>query len=388
MASSQHSLERTEFGQGRLASLDMFRGLAVAGMVLVNNPGSWQHVYPPLLHAEWHGFTPTDLVFPAFLFAVGAAIPYTVTGYNGRPAGGRTQLYGRILRRVVLLFLLGVLLNLATPLLQWLLYDRAVDWSGLRIMGVLQRIALAYLLAMILVLAVGRGLRIALALGILLAYWAVMVGIPVPGVGAGVLTPEGSLATFVDRAVFGPAHLYRGSFDPEGLLSTLPAAVTVMFGCGAGAWIRLSGRSSRVTVWLMVAGVAAVALGWIWGLSFPINKQLWTSSYVLYSAGWSLLLMAVCYEIADVRRWRWIGWPLQVFGVNAIALFVASGIVARILLVGRTADGRSLYEWIYEALFASWAGPINGSLAFALATIAIWWVVFYGFYRRGWFLRL
>jgi predicted acyltransferase len=372
---------------GRQASLDMFRGLAIAGMVLVNNPGSWQHVYPPLLHAEWHGFTPTDLVFPAFLFAVGAAIPYTMAGYAGR-TGGRARLYARILRRVVLLFLLGLLLNLTTPFLQWLLYDRPVDWGGVRIMGVLQRIALAYLLAMILMLAVGRGLRIAITLGLLLGYWAVMVRVPVPGIGAGVLTPDGSLATYIDRAVIGRAHLYRGTFDPEGLLSTLPAAATVLIGCGAGAWIRLSGRSSRVTLSLAAAGVLCIGLGWAWGLFFPINKQLWTSSYVVYSAGWSLVVMAVCHEIADIRRWRWLSRPLQVLGVNAIVLFVASGIVARILLVSRVADGRNVYQWLYDTRFVPWAGALDGSLAFALATVAVWWAVLYCLYRAGWFLRL
>jgi predicted acyltransferase len=373
---------------GRLASLDMFRGLAIAGMVLVNNPGRWQHVYPPLLHAEWHGFTPTDLVFPAFLFAVGAAIPYTLAGYAGEEGGGRARLYARILRRVVLLFALGLLLNLTTPFLQWLLYDRPVDWGGLRIMGVLQRIALAYLLAMILMLAVGRGLRIAIALGVLLGYWVLMVRVPVPGVGAGVLTPEGSLATVVDRAILGQSHLYQGKFDPEGLLGTLTAAVTVLIGCAAGAWVRLSDRSSRVTLSLAAAGVSGIALGWLWDLFFPINKQLWTSSYVVYSAGWSLVLMAGCYEIADIRRWRWLAWPLQVLGVNAIVLFVASGIAARILLVSRVPDGRSVHQWLYDTLFVPWAGALNGSLAFALVTVAVWWGVLYCFCRRGWFLRL
>jgi len=383
---NQEAVGRPDPLGGRLASLDMFRGLAIAGMVLVNNPGSWQHVYPPLLHAEWNGFTPTDLVFPAFLFAVGAAIPYTMAGYARR--GGGARLYGRVLRRVVLLFALGLLLNLTTPFLQWIMHDRPVDWGELRIMGVLQRIALAYLLAMILMLAVGRALRIAITLGILLGYWAVMVRISVPGIGAGVLTPDGSLATFVDRAVLGPAHLYRRSFDPEGLLSTLPAAATVMFGCGADAWIRLSERSSRVAWSLAAAGVLCIGLGWLWGLVFPINKQLWTSSYVVYSAGWSLVVIAACYGIADIQRWRWISRPLQVLGVNAIVLFVASGIVARILLVSRVADGRSVYQWLYDTQFVPWAGALNGSLAFALATVAVWWGVLYCLYRLRWFLRL
>jgi len=212
--------------------------------------------------------------------------------------------------------------------------------------------------------------------------------VPVPGVGAGNLTADGSLATYIDRLILSPAHLYRGGFDPEGLLSTLPAVATVMFGYAAGAWARPLPRESRVAGGLAAAGIVCLGVGWLWGAVFPINKQLWTSSYVVYSAGWSLLLFAACYEILEVRRWRWVGWPLQILGVNAIALFVGSGIVARILLVNRVADGRSLYQWAYDTLFVPWAGALNGSLAFALVTVAVWWAVLYGLYRRGWFLRL
>jgi predicted acyltransferase len=145
---------------------------------------------------------------------------------------------------------------------------------------------------------------------------------------------------------------------------------------------------SGVTLALAAAGLAGVAAGWVWGLVLPINKALWTSAYVVYAAGWSLLLLAACYEIVEVRRLRRVGWPFQVLGVNAIALFFASGIVARLLLALRVGDGRSLYQWLYDSLFVPWAGPLNGSLAFALVTVALWWVALYALYRRGWFLRL
>lgn len=373
---------------GRLASLDMFRGLAIAGMVLVNNPGSWQHVYPPLLHAEWHGFTPTDLVFPAFLFAVGMAIPFSMAGYAKGGADGRTRLYGRVARRVVFLFALGLLLNATTPLLQWALHGKAIDWGALRILGVLQRIALAYLVAMIVVLAFGPRGRAAAVAVLLLGYWALMTLVPVPEHGAGDLTPDGSLGAYIDRLILTAPHLYQGRFDPEGLLGTLPAAGTVLLGVFAGDFLRHASRTGRTTALLLGAGVVCLGAGWIWGLVFPINKALWTSSYVLYSAGWCLLVMAACYEAVEVRGWHAVGWPLQVLGVNAIALFVGSGIVARILLVGRVADGRSVYQWLYDSLFVPWAGALNGSLAFAIATVIVWWLVLYLLYRRGWFLRL
>jgi predicted acyltransferase len=372
----------------RLASLDSFRGLAIAGMILVNNPGSWSHIYGPLRHAEWHGFTPTDQIFPAFLFIVGAALPFTLARYHATAAEDRGAFRRRLVRRVAVLFALGVVLNASTTVLEWAINGAPLDLSTLRIMGVLQRIALAYLIAVLLVLGLSPRLRAAAVALVLLGYWAALVLVPVPGYGPGVLTPEGALPSYLDRLAFAPAHLYRGWFDPEGLLSTLPAAASVMFGCFAGVRVKDSPVSSRVTVQLIAAGLLCLLAGGLWGLAFPLNKQLWTSSYVVFTAGGSLLVLALSYEIMEVRRWTWVGWPFQVMGVNAITLFFASGLVARLLNVIRLADGRSLHLWLYQELFVPWAGTIDGSLAFALATVAVWWVILYGLYRRGWMFRI
>lgn len=371
----------------RLTSLDAFRGLAIALMILVNTPGSWSHVYPPLLHAEWHGFTPTDLVFPAFLFIAGVAMAFSLHKYQAG-ATLNQAVYLRLARRCALLFLLGLGLNsLSLILRNW----PSPDFANLRIFGVLQRISLAYLGGSLLVLHLKRRSLWLTAGGILLVYWGLLTLVPVPGFGSGDLSPAGNLVGYLDRTLFPPTHLYTPDFDPEGLLSTLPAMVTLLGGYFTGDWLRDQPRSSRTSLGLAMFGLMAVILGGLWGLLFPINKALWTSSYVLYSGGWSLLLLAGCYELIEVRRWQGWSLPLRVMGLNAIALFVGSGIVVRLMnfiKIGSGEEAPSLYRWLYENGFASWAGLLNGSLLFAIANIFLWFLILYGFYRRGWFLKL
>ncbi|MGD2180131.1 acyltransferase family protein [Lusitaniella coriacea] len=367
----------------RLTSLDVFRGMAIAGMILVNTPGSWSHVYPPLLHAEWDGFTPTDLVFPAFLFIAGVAMAFSLSKYTqeNKPTA---KVYGRILRRCALLFALGVLLNGLSFLLG--------IHSNLRILGVLQRISLAYFFAAIAVLNLKRRNLWILSGAILLAYWAAMMLIPVPGFGAGDLTPEGNVAGYIDRLVVGTQWMYKqGQFDPEGLFSTLPAIVTVLTGYFAGDLLRNKSVTSDTSMDLVLGGLSSLMLGHLWGIWFPVNKQLWTSSYVLVATGWSLLLLAACYELIEVRKIRRWGLPFKVMGLNAIFLFVASGLLVRLLYVAKVGEGEeapSLYTWIYQTLFAPWAGDLNGSLLFAIANLLLWWLVLYAFYRKGWFLKI
>ncbi|MBD2487406.1 acyltransferase family protein [Aulosira sp. FACHB-615] len=370
----------------RLVSLDVFRGIAIASMILVNNPGNWDYVYPPLDHAKWHGCTPTDLVFPFFLFIVGVAMPFSFAKYTpeNRPTA---TVYQRIFRRGLILFGLGLFLALVSLTLDWLIKGIPPNFGTLRIMGVLQRISLAYVLAALAVLNLSRRWLWILTAVILIGYWLAMQFIPVPGFGAGNLTPEGNFSGYIDRIILGK-HIYRGgAFDPEGLFSTLPSVVTVFLGYFTGDWLRIQPIKSRTSVNLIIFGLIALVIGLLWGFLFPINKQLWTSSYVVFTAGWALLTLALCYELIEVRNLRNWGLPLEVMGLNAIFLFVGSGILTRILL--KTNIGSSTtYNWIYDNLFRSWAGRFNGSLAFAIVMVLLWWTILYGMYRRRWFFKI
>ena len=363
----------------RLLSLDAFRGLTIAGMILVNNPGSWSYVYWPLGHAEWHGWTPTDLIFPYFLFILGVAIPFSFQRRLHEGAD-RRGLFAHVVRRALIIVALGFLMRLFPDF----------HFSGMRWPGVLQRIGVVYLAAAGLYLAFARTGRAAWTGGLLLGYWAAMALVPVPGGVAGDLSPEGNLAAWVDRALM-DGHLYQGTWDPEGILSTLPAVGTSLLGIFTGEWL-LSGRPSRdLTRGLLVAGAVLVSLGLAWGTVFPINKALWTSSYVVFTAGTALLLFGFVYWVVDVKRRRglWLT-PFLIYGTNAIAVFVLSGLMTRVL--GRVhvggAEGPSLYTWIYRNLFQSWAGDYNGSLAFAACYVLLWLALMTPLWRRRIFIKV
>ncbi|MBD1827742.1 heparan-alpha-glucosaminide N-acetyltransferase domain-containing protein [Microcoleus vaginatus GB1-A2] len=403
----------------RLKSLDVFRGIAIASMILVNNPGSWKQVYPPLEHAEWHGCTPTDLIFPFFLFIVGCAMSFSLSKYteNYKKSGVKksqllkteasknaekkpasfflipaSNIYWRIARRAAILFILGLLLNTSSIALDVLLNSAPVENFGkIRIMGVLQRIGLAYFISAIAILNLSPRNQKLLAVAVLLGYWGALTVFAVGGYTAGELTPEGNLGGYVDRLILGSQHLYKGGpFDPEGLLSTLPAVVTVLIGYFTREWLRVQPIKTRTSINLAICGLSCVVIGHLWGFLFPINKQLWTSSYVVFTAGWALLLLAFCYETIEVRGWKW-GRPFEIMGLNAIFLFVASGIVARILLkthIGTGENAPTTYTWIYENWFLPWAGPLNGSLAFAVTAVLFWWLILYGMYRRSWAIKI
>jgi predicted acyltransferase len=370
---------RPAVDDGRLLSLDAFRGLTIAGMILVNNPGSWSYVYAPLEHAAWHGWTPTDLIFPYFLFIVGVAIPFSFRRRLAEGAG-RGGLFAHVVRRALIIVALGMFMRVFP----------GFHFSDIRWPGVLQRIGVVYLAAAGLYLGVGRTGRIAWTGALLLGYWAAMSWVPVPGYGAGDLSAEGNLAAYVDRALMA-GHLYQGTWDPEGLLSSFPAVATTLLGIFTGEWL-LSGRPRpELSRGLLVVGVLLTPLGMAWGLLFPINKNLWTSSYVVFTAGTALLLFGVLFHLVDVRgrRGAWLT-PLRVYGTNAIAVFVLSGLLTETMVLVHVGgpDGPSLYGWIYQTLFRSWAGDYNGSLAFAIAYVALWLGAMGLLYRRRIFIKV
>jgi predicted acyltransferase len=370
----------------RLTSLDAFRGMTMAAMVVVNNPGDWGHVYAPLLHAPWHGWTPTDLIFPFFLFIVGVSMTLS-RGTMGHP--------WKIVRRGFIIFGLGMFLSgfPRFPLETW------------RIPGVLQRIALCYVAAAFIFrktspVAGGGEVRLwtharrllIWAVGLTLAYWAVLMLVPPPGGTAGDIRPAQDLGAYIDRVVLG-RHVWSQSktWDPEGLLSTVPAIATTILGLIAGLWLASSQSGMRKAIGMALAGVVGIVIGLTWDLAFPINKNLWTSSYVWFTAGAGSLTLAACYWLIDVRGWKAWSWPFVVLGLNAITLFVASGLLARTMGIIRlsVANGgqMSLAGMIYRRVFVPLGDPYQASLLFALANLAVLWVALYVMYRRGWFLK-
>lgn len=380
-----------------MASLDVFRGITIAAMILVNDPGSWSHVYPPLEHAEWNGWTPTDLVFPFFLFIVGVSMTLS---FASRVARGwtRRMLALHVVRRSLLIFAIGLFLN-GFP---------DFDFSTIRVMGVLQRIALCYLAGGLLYLAtfkkdparerrviVGGNIPVisAVAVALLVGYWAVMTFVPVPGYGAGRLDKDDSLAAYIDRAALG-GHLWSESktWDPEGILSTLPAIATLVIGILAGEWLRSDREARRKTMPLVAAGTVLLIAGRLLHPYFPINKNLWTSSFVLFTGGFALLVLALCHWVIDVRGWRAWTAPWLVFGMNAILAYALAAIVAEVSIDFEFSDSHSrmttLHGWIYERWFVPYASPVNASLAFAVFFVVVIFLLLWPLYHKRVFLRI
>ena len=342
----------------RYLSLDVLRGITVTLMIIVNTPGG-SPVFAPLLHAKWHGFTPTDWVFPTFMFVVGNALSFGFAKYE---TGG--SFYKKIFKRSLIIFLLGYLMY-------WFPFVHEQDGhlvfnsiSETRIFGVLQRIALGYLFASLIIHFVKkRGLIICSAI-ILLTYWLLLYFF-------GDYTLQCNAVLKLDLFLFGDKHLYHGegiAFDPEGLLSTLPAIVNVIVGYVTGRFIQLKGNSYETIAKMMVAGVLLLFVAMSWNMVLPINKKLWTSSFVLYTLGWDLLILSILIFTIDIKRKKSWTYFFEVFGKNTLFIYLLSE-VGVILLYFFHINGQNLYSWIYQNLFL-WAGDYISSLLFA-----IWWML-------------
>jgi predicted acyltransferase len=366
----------------RLDSLDVFRGFTVAAMILVSTPGTWTAVYWPLDHALWNGWTPTDLVFPFFLFAVGAAVPLALAR---RRSTGDT-FWRHAIRRAAILVALGLVLNAMEM-------PAPMRLAAFRVAGVLQRIAIVYLAVVFVTATCSRRAQAGVAAVLLVGYWALLVLVPVPGFGAGVLSPDGNLASYIDRAVL-PGHLLHPEYDPEGLLSTVPSVATALCGVFAGEWLMEAPDSgaSNVAGVLWAAGALATVAGLLWGRTLPLNKNLWTSSFALFTAGLAAQVLAACHWIVTAPRWRRLTMPFAAFGRNALAAYFLSVGLDSLLSRWSVQNAPSMKSAIFRAGFASWIRPCCGneaaSLAYAVAYVCVWAVVVSYLHRRRIFLSL
>ncbi|NWF89762.1 MAG: DUF5009 domain-containing protein [Ignavibacteriaceae bacterium] len=386
----------------RLVSLDVFRGLTIAGMILVNNPGSWSNIYPALGHAPWNGCTPTDYIFPFFLFIVGVAITISLTK---RKESGLDQkkLVFQIIKRGLMIYAIGIFMA-AWPF--WNFTDnKFIDLSSLRLVGVLPRIGVVYIITSLIFLKTNIKVQAIIGVILLIGYWAIMTLIPVPGYGTPnlnvpVLTNPATgeifapnLAGWLDHLILGN-HLWKTAkvWDPEGILSTLPAIATCLSGVMLGHWLRSKNDSSVKTSWIFVIGNFAILFGVIWDMWFPLNKSLWTSSYVMFTSGMALLFFGMCYWLIDVKGIKWWTKPFVVYGMNAITVFALSGLVAKtmgiIKVTNKIGEQVSLKTYLYENFFSPFFSPINASLAWALTYIVIWLGLMWILYAKKIFIKV
>jgi len=362
----------------RLTALDAFRGLTIAGMILVNTPGSWKYVYAPLRHADWIGCTPTDLIFPFFLFIVGVAMWYSFKKFDHKLT---PLVWKKILTRAALIFLVGTLLR-AFPF-------NDIDFATFRIMGVLQRIAVAFLFGAILCTSVSRKYLHWVAASILVGYWGLLYFYG----GDDPYSLENNIARKVDLLILGENHVWNGfgvPFDPEGLMSSIPAVATVIIGFLIGSYIDRTKLEGPALSTLVVVGAIGVGLGVVWGQSFPIIKGLWTSSYVVYTAGLATILLAFFLWLIDIKGYKKWAQPLVVFGMNPLFIFALSGIIIRVMGMIKLGSGPgtiSLRSVIYNELAAVF-GEMNGSLGFALLYVGLHWLIAWWMFRKNIFIKV
>jgi len=362
----------------RLISLDAFRGAIIALMVLVNDPGDGRHVYGPLNHAEWNVWTITDVVFPSFLWILGVAM--TLSMANRLAAGNcRAQIFSQAIRRAAIFFALGLFLY-ALP---------KFDLSTLRVLGVLQRIAICYAIAAAIYLTTGVRGQILWIVSLLTAYWLIMKLAPVPEYGAGYLDVDRNFAHHVDRLILGRHnYAHTKTWDPEGLVSTLPAIATALFGILAGSLLRARRALAERTTWMFLAGNLLIAAGLICDIWLPINKKIWTSSFALFMAGLDFVMLAIAVWWVDGLGHRQAVKPLVILGMNAIAVYMTSEILDGMLHTIQLSSGVSAHVWIYNRVFAPLASPMNASLMYAVTYTLLMYLIAYGMYRRGWFWRV
>ncbi len=366
---------------GRLVSLDAFRGAIIALMVLVNDPGDGRHVYAPLQHADWNGWTITDVVFPSFVWIVGVAMTFSMAK---RLAAGvsRSQIFTQALLRAAILYGLGLFLY-AFP---------HFDLSTQRVLGVLQRIAICYAIAAAIYLTAGVRGQVVWIVSLLGGYWLIMKLAPVPGYGAGYLDVKRNFAHYIDSIVLGRHnYAHTRTWDPEGIVSTLPAIATALFGILAGSILRVKRELAERTTWLFVAGNLFIALGLVCDIWMPINKKIWTSSFAIFMAGLDFVMLAICLWWIDGLGHKRGARPLVIMGMNAIAVYMASELLDGALVTIRWKVGDSTisaHDWLYRSLFAPLGSPINASLFYAIAYTLLMYLLAYEMYRRGWFLRV
>lgn len=371
----------------RFVSLDVFRGMTIAGMILVNTPGSWEYVFAPLRHAPWNGCTPTDLVFPFFLFAVGNAMSFSMSKYQALGSG---EVLKKIFTRTALIFAIGLFLNWF-PFVRWQDNELvAKSFENLRIFGVLQRIALAYMGGALIVHFFKPMQAFVTALILLVAYWIILLSF-------GDLTLEGNAALKLDLWLVGDKHMYHGyfssvenkniAFDPEGLLSTIPAIASVIFGFLVGKYIKEKGNSYEMISHLFAAGLISIFTAICWNMVFPINKPIWSSSYVFYTTGLAMSILAIIILLVDLKgNQRWTK-PFVLFGKNPLLIYALSGMIVRIYGLIRFGEVNA-YGALYKYVFQPLAGNFVGSLLFAIFHVLLFMAIAWWLDRRKIFFRV
>ena len=365
----------------RILSVDIFRGITIAAMIMVNNPGTWAAIYPPFKHADWHGLTPTDLIFPFFLFIVGMSISFAYT--KKKEVGITCDVYKKIISRTLKLIALGLILAgfiITAPFFK--------DLSTLRLPGVLQRIGIVFFISSILFLYVNWKVLLGVFVSILIGYWYIMTQIPIDGVMP-LLTPESNFASVVDIKILTVDHMWKTLYDPEGILSTLPAIATTIFGMFLGMILLDKKKTEQQKlISFIVIGVVALILGYAWDVVFPMNKTLWTSSFVLVTGGWATLVYALIYYVADILGHNDWGKPAIIFGSNAITVYFMSGIVARLFGMIKLSNGKSIHGNLYEILSNIISIPELSSLIYSFFVILFYYLVALIMYKKKIFIKV